>query len=109
VGRREESLADNESAQRALNEKIEQRVLLFTEEEPSFGIVCECDDADCGLRFTVLASEYERVREDPLLFFVAPGHEDLRIEDVVEGDRREYLVVRKRGDAAEEARRTSPR
>jgi hypothetical protein len=109
VGKRDESLAANESAQRALNEEIEQRVLLFTGEEPSFGIVCECDDNDCRQRFTVQASEYERVREDPLLFFVVPGHEDARIEDVVEGDRREYVVVRKRGDAADEARLSSPR
>lgn len=109
MGNREESLAHNESARRELNEKIEQRVLLFTGEEPSFGIVCECDDADCRQRFTVQANEYERVRDDPLLFFVVPGHEDARIEEVVEGDDREYLVVRKRGDAADEARRSSPR
>jgi hypothetical protein len=101
---RTESLAQNESAHRALNEQIEQRVVMFVGEEPSFGIVCECDSRDCVERLTVQASEYRRIREDPVLFFVTPGHEDERIEDVVEGDRREYLIVRKRGEAAEEAR-----
>jgi hypothetical protein len=109
MGGRARSLARNEAAHRDLNEQIEQRVLLFTGEEPSFGIVCECDQPDCELRLTVQATEYERVREDPLLFFVAPGHEDNRVEDVVEGERREYLVVRKRGQAAVEAERSNPR
>lgn len=106
---REKSLAQNEAAHRALNEQIEQRVLLFTGEQPSFGIVCECDASECDQRLTVQASEYERVRQDPRLFFVAPGHEDERIEEVVEEDRREYLIVRKRGDAAAEAERTDTR
>ncbi len=105
---REESLARNESAHRQLNEQIEQRVLLFAGEEPSFGIVCECDSLRCEERLTVQAAEYERVRQDPLLFFVVPGHEDERIEDVVADEPRQYLIVRKRGDAAEEARRTRP-
>jgi hypothetical protein len=100
---RSKALAHNEVAHRALNEQIEERVLLFTGEQPSFGIVCECDASECDQRLTVQASEYEQVRQDPLLFFVAPGHEDERIEDVVEGDRREYLIVRKRGPAAAEA------
>lgn len=84
-------------------------MLLFTGEQPSFGIVCECDASECDQRLTVQASEYERVRQDTLLFIVAPGHEDERIEEVVEGDPREYLIVRKRGEAADEARPTDPR
>lgn len=106
---RSRSLAQNEAAHRALNEQLEQRVVLFTGEEPSFGIVCECDDSACDERLTVQAKEYERIRQSPLLFFVAPGHEDEKIEEVVERDRREYLIVRKRGEAAEEARRTDAR
>lgn len=106
---RSKSLAENEAAHRALNEQIEQRVLLFTGEEPSFGILCECDAGDCTQRLTVRAREYEHVRQDPLLFFVAPGHEDERIEDVVDGDQREYLIVRKRGEAALEAERSDTR
>jgi|GraSoiStandDraft_4_1057263.scaffolds.fasta_scaffold134553_1 hypothetical protein len=106
---RDESLAQNESDHRQVNEQIEQRVLLFAGEEPSFGIVCECDRRECDRRLVVNVADYEQIREDPLLFIVVPGHEDEQVEDVVEGDRREYLIVRKRGDAADEAERSDPR
>ena len=64
---------------------------------------------ECDRRLVVNVADYEQIREDPLLFIVVPGHEDEQVEDVVEGDRREYLIVRKRGDAADEAERSDPR
>jgi len=100
VSGRDEALAHNETAARELNNRIEDRVLLFSGEEPSFGILCECDQAVCEQRLTVTAVEYERVRQNPDLFFVLPGHEDERIERVVSTEGNMYLIVEKFGDAA---------
>jgi hypothetical protein len=74
----------------------------------SFDIVCECDRESCNGRLIVTVSEYEHVRSDPVLFFVSPGHEDRRIEQVVRETAR-YFVVRKIGEAAEIARKDSER
>jgi len=38
--------------------------------------------------------EYRAVRQDPMCFFVVPGHERVDLEDVVEGHAG-YVVVRK--------------
>jgi hypothetical protein len=95
----------NEAAHREQNEQAEERVQIFASDEPSFGIVCECDDDDCAERLTVTVGEYEHVRSDPVLFFVVTGHEDPRIEQVMRTSEN-YLVVRKIGEAAEVAEET---
>jgi hypothetical protein len=97
---RDESLAHNETAARELNDQLEDRVLLYAGEEPSFGILCECDQRECDQRITVTAVEYERVRQNADLFFVVPGHEDERIERVVSTEGNLYLIVEKTGEAA---------
>lgn len=81
---------------------------IFSVDETVLGILCECDAADCEARLTVSVPEYEHVRSDPLLFFVVPGHEDARIEQIVRQTER-CLVVRKRGEAAEIADETAER
>lgn len=106
--KRNRSLAENEVAHRELNERAEDRVQLYGGEEARFGIVCECAREECAERLTVTVSEYEHVRSDPLLFFVVPGHEDLRIERVARKSE-QYLVVRKTGEAAEIAEDADPR
>jgi hypothetical protein len=45
---------------------------------------CECMDPGCRAKVPLTREEYERVRADPLRFFVAPGHEDEDLEAVVE-------------------------
>ncbi len=95
-------MALNETAHREQNERAEERVHLFRGDRPKFGIVCECDDDTCASRLIVTVSEYEHVRSDPLLFFVVPGHEDPRLEQVVRVSER-FLVVRKTGEAAQVA------
>jgi hypothetical protein len=95
VSGRDESLAHNETAARELNDKLEDRVVLFAGEEPSFGILCECDQSGCDERVTVTAVEYERVRQNPDLFFVVPGHEDESIERVISTEGNLYLIVEK--------------
>jgi hypothetical protein len=57
-------------------------------------LICECALTGCSAPIEVDAATFERVRESPLRFFVAPGHEDLDIESVIE-ERPGYLIVEK--------------
>lgn len=57
-------------------------------------LICECSTVGCAVPIEVDPGTFEWVREDPLRFFVAPGHERLDVESIVE--RREgYLIVEK--------------
>jgi hypothetical protein len=101
----EQRAARNEALFREVNENIaslEERHGTTTE-EPAF--VCECARADCAERLTVDAEHYRRVREESRLFLVLPGHEDSRLERVVERHSG-YLVVEKTGRAGEIAEST---
>ncbi|HZQ81483.1 MAG TPA: hypothetical protein VFB25_05870 [Gaiellaceae bacterium] len=72
-------------------------------------IVCECGDLRCAKQLVVQVTEYERIRADPALFFVIPGHEIPDVEDVVEQEPA-YRVVRKHeGEPARMARKLNPR
>jgi hypothetical protein len=57
-------------------------------------LVCECERIGCSAPIEVEAELFERVREKPLRFFVASGHEDLDVETVIE-ERQGYLIVEK--------------
>ena len=57
-------------------------------------LVCECADTGCTIPIEVDRATFERIREDTQRFLVAPGHEDLDSESVVER-RPGYLVVEK--------------
>jgi hypothetical protein len=59
-------------------------------------LVCECVQTGCTTPIEVPPATFEEVRTSPQRFLVAPGHEDLDVESVVE--RREgFLVVKKHG------------
>jgi hypothetical protein len=76
---------------------------------PQFDIVCECGDFDCDRRVPIEPEDYEKLRADPALFAVVPGHEIPEVESVV--DRQgAYVVVRKDRHGPEElAELTDPR
>jgi hypothetical protein len=101
----EQRAARNEALFREVNENIarleERHGATIT--EPVF--ICECANDGCTEQFAVNLDTYQRVREQPKLFFVLPGHQDPQLERVVEthGD---YLVVEKTGEAGEVAERT---
>lgn len=57
-------------------------------------LICECSQTGCAAPIEVDSATFERVREKPLRFFVAPGHERLDVESVVER-RVGYLIVEK--------------
>lgn len=58
-------------------------------------LVCECSHTGCTVPVEIDPAIFERVRKNPLQYVVAPGHEDLEVETVVER-RDAYLVVQKR-------------
>lgn len=105
---RERRIAENEVRFRALNERLRAASGTWEPGEGRLELVCECGDEDCALAVRLGPVDYERVRSDEAQFVVVRGHERPEIEDVVvAGDG--WLVVRKRGEAAEIAAETDPR
>jgi hypothetical protein len=98
--------ARNEAIFREVNENIADLEERFgPTEEPVF--LCECADVGCSERLAVDPTTYRRVREQPRLFLVRPGHVVPQIERVVE-HHRDFLIVEKTGAAAEVAEQTQP-
>ena len=99
---REERVARNEELFQVVNRQI---VKLEETLGPgkTFAMVCECGKKHCLDGFEVEPAVYQRVRTNPLLFFVVPGHEDTQVERVLERTS-QYLVVEKAGRAAEVVR-----
>jgi hypothetical protein len=77
-----ERIARTEALFREVNERIAETAARFGSEKTSF--VCECADPACTHRVTASLDEYEQVREDGASFLLVPGHEDERVEAVVE-------------------------
>jgi hypothetical protein len=100
-------IAKTESLFRDVNERIAESAEGFQSEEATF--VCECADAECTERVEATLEAYEKVRSDGTQFLLAHGHEDERVERVVE-KRRRYQVVRKvQRMVAAHVRRLDPR
>jgi hypothetical protein len=106
---RADRLARNEALFREANERIEDRVE-DVEDNPDTRapFLCECPEVDCAERVALTLREYERVRSEPTWFLVAPGHEHLEVEDVIERHET-FLLVRKRGKAGQVARELDER
>jgi hypothetical protein len=75
-----------------LEERLSQGVL----PEP-LALVCECSRTGCMTQIEVERPTFEQVRENPMRFLVAPGHEDPDVETVV-ARRDGYVIVEKRED-----------
>jgi hypothetical protein len=103
---REQRLAKNEDFFRKSNEILEREAVVWGLERCDF--ICECSSRGCVNRLDLTRAEYERVRERGDQFAVAPDHEDLSVEEVVERHPT-YLVVRKHGEAGAVARNEDPR
>jgi hypothetical protein len=96
---REERKARNEELFQVVNREIEALEEKLGRRK-TLALLCECGKKHCLERFEVDPAVYERVRSNPLLFFLVPGHEDPEVERVVERTP-EFLVVEKTGRAAE--------
>jgi hypothetical protein len=93
---REERLAKNEALFRVANERMARWEERHGEDEAEL-YYCECADPECRKQVPVVGQDYERIRANPRLFFVAPGHEIPDVETVVERHD-EWAVVEKPGD-----------
>jgi hypothetical protein len=99
---REERVARNEELFQVVNGQIVKLEETLGSGK-TFAMVCECGRKHCLEGFDVEPAVYERVRMNPVLFFVVPGHEDAQVETVLERTP-EYLVVEKVGRAADVVR-----
>jgi hypothetical protein len=102
-------IAKNEAVFREVNERIE-RTAQDSKTSERFGFVCECGLENCLELIDLSIFEYERVRANPLYFFVSDGHEIESVEDVVERNADyNYNIVKKQGVGKDVARQTDPR
>ena len=88
-------MARTEALFRDVNERIAESAERFDSDEATF--VCECADGSCTERVDASLADYEEVRAEPTRFLLAPGHEDQRVERVVQR-RPDFAVVEKFGE-----------
>ena len=106
---RKARIASNEALFRAVNERIEAMNAAFASVVETFAVVCECGDTDCVEQLEVAVADYERVRADPALFIVVPGHEIPDVETVVERAGGYVVVEKDRGPGRKIAVASDPR
>jgi hypothetical protein len=75
-------IARTESTFREVNEGIAETAERLQASETAF--ICECADPTCTDRVEATLDEYEEAREQGTTFLLVPGHEDERVEHVVE-------------------------
>jgi hypothetical protein len=110
---RSDRMAKNEALFRSVNERVKE----LTDRLSTVGLVdqplveeylCECADAECVERVAISRDEYERVRSNPLWFFVALGHVVPEIERIISENER-FIVVEKGPGERQIAVATDPR
>ena len=92
---REDRTTRNEELFREVNAHIaelEDRTILAGEPLP---LICECANTGCATLIEVEQDTFRAVREHPLRFLVAPGHE--RDDETVVERASGYRIVEKRG------------
>jgi hypothetical protein len=106
---RERRIGENEILYRAVNERIEGLNQTFGVVAESMAVVCECGDGSCAEQIGLDVPTYERIRSDPTLFVVRPGHEEPDVEVVVEQTDAYHVVRKVPGGPAELAAEEDPR
>jgi hypothetical protein len=106
---RERRIGQNESLFRSVNEQIEGINKAFAEMTQTMDVVCECADLECLDRLLITMPAYDRVRSDPTLFVVIPGHELPDVEDIVEQHNGHFVIRKRPGAPQEVAVATDPR
>jgi hypothetical protein len=108
VSQTEERIARTEALFRDVNERIAESAQRFDNDRATF--VCECADQECTDRVDASLDEYERARADGAYFLLRPGHEDTRVERVVERTGSRLAIVEKFNNAiVRRVRRMDPR
>jgi hypothetical protein len=106
---RAERIGRNEALFREVNERIERISATLQVSDEKLKILCECGVPTCLEQLDVPTGEYERVRIDPTLFLIKPGHEHADLEEVVEQHEGYHVVRKVDADAARMARDLDPR
>jgi len=91
---RDERAIRNEALFREVNVHIADLEARVNTTDEMLPLVCECARAGCTVPLEVEPSVFRRVREHSHWFLVAPGHEQPKIESVLERHPR-YLIVEK--------------
>jgi hypothetical protein len=102
-------IGENEALYRSINEKIEGLNEAFGVVTETMAVVCECGQLECTEQIELDMPTYERVRSEPTMFVVLPGHEIPDVEEVVERLDGFYIIRKDPGGPAELARETDPR
>jgi hypothetical protein len=110
VDERSRRVGRNEAVFREVNEQIES----LNRGSGAVGdeilhIVCECGDLRCVEQFVVDVDVYERIRAEPTMFLVLPGHERPDVERVVEQAETYHVVKKLEGVPGLVARESDPR
>ena len=108
MNEQEVRIARTEALFRNVNERIAESAARFDSLSTEF--VCECSDQECTDRVEATLDEYEEVRAHSTRFLLRPGHEDTRMERVVERRGTRHAVVEKVHKLiAQAVRRLDPR
>ena len=94
MNERKRRVGENEAIFRSLNEEISSLNATFTAKPEAMLIVCECGARSCTDRIEILQDDYRKVRDDPTLFVVRPGH-DFPETETVTAKKPAYWIVRK--------------
>ena len=109
VDQRTRRVGENEALYRSINEKIEDLNASFGMVAESMAVVCECGMLECAQQIDLEIPTYERVRSDPALFVVVPGHEIPDVESIVEPHEGFNIIRKDPGGPAELAEALDPR
>jgi hypothetical protein len=102
-----DAAARNEEVFRAVNERIEEGAKHHRVDQV-LPFHCECAVEGCMETIELAPAEYDRIASHVARFVVVPGHEEPKVEAVVERHG-SYLVVEKSGEARAEIEREHPR
>ncbi len=105
--RREEAISETRARQ--TNEWIQESNDKFGAHHPMDEYRCECSDAACEAVISLSRDEYETVREDGLLFFIATDHENPELDRLVVTYERYSIVSKLPGEPARIALEANPR
>jgi hypothetical protein len=106
---RERRIGENEALYRSINERIEDLNAAFGTVTETMTVICECGQLECTEQIPLDLPTYERVRAEPALFVVIPGHEIEDVESIVEPHEAFNIIRKDPGGPAELARETDPR
>jgi hypothetical protein len=90
---------------RRVNEAIERGL----DRSESAVFVCECGYVGCSATIGLSIGAYEEVRTDFDRFLIAPGHEIVEIDRVVEQHLGYLVVIKREAEARERVLETDPR